>query len=194
MTKTGAAATSLRGSSEPRRGRRGFKIRSVGIQRVFKPVCHSERREESIRNQSPSPRKRIPSRVAQGLGINFKSPFVRKGRDYTAGLDLDLDTLQGLRLLAPANKLSEKKLCALALAIYAQTVFTGASLRQFYAAVERKVAKPAFKRYKSQAEVLIRVMADAIKAGKSIDPEFKFSGLRIRKMARELATREMAKR
>lgn len=126
--------------------------------------------------------------------MKLKSPFVRKGRGYTASLDLDLDTVQALRLLAPANKLSEKRLCALALAIYAQTVFTGASLRQFHDAVERKVTKPALKRYESQAEVLIRVMADAIKAGKSIDPEFKFSGRLIRNMALELAAREMVKK
>lgn len=126
--------------------------------------------------------------------MKFKSPFVRKGRGYTASLDLDLDTVQALRLLAPANKLTEKKLCELALTIFAQTIFTGANLRQFHAAVEQKVAKPALKRYKSPAEVLIRVMADTIKAGESIDPEFKFSGLRIRKMARELAAREAPKK
>jgi hypothetical protein len=126
--------------------------------------------------------------------MKSKSPFTRKGRGYTASLDLDPDTVQALRLLAPANKLSEKRLCVVALTIYAQTAFTGASLSQFHTAVEQKVVKPALKRYKSSAEILIRVMADTIKAGKSIEPEFKFSGRRIRKMARELAARETAKK
>lgn len=123
-----------------------------------------------------------------------KSPFVRKTRGYTVSLNLDVDTVQALRLLAPANRVTEKRLCELVLTNFSHTIFSGADLRQFYDAVNKKVTKPALKRYEHQAEVLIRVMADAIKARKSIDPEFKFSGRLIRKMALELAAREMVKK